>query len=187
MFDRNNYGNRGFTVVEIVIALALIAVFITLPIFAYTNYMKKSRDSQRKNDIGQIQYSLEQYQDANGIYPASLDDLVQEGYLASIPLDPLTDQPYTYGSNADGSDYQLSGTLEDAGSGAAGYIVATPRGATTGNGTPTPTQPGGGGVVPTGSQYYSFSNKNPNPNSNSNTSSELMAGNECKRQPGWKI
>jgi prepilin-type N-terminal cleavage/methylation domain-containing protein len=154
MFDTRTHGNKGFTVVEIVIALALIAVFITLPIFAYTNYMKKSRDSQRKNDIGQIQYSLEQYQDTNGVYPASLEDLVQEGYLAAIPIDPLTKQPYTYGSNADGTDYQLSGNLEDAGGNAAGYIVATPRGTTTGGGTPTPTVPGGGGgTVPTGSQF----------------------------------
>lgn len=46
---------RGYTIIEIVIAISLIAIFIALPIFAYSNFMQKSRDGQRKADISRLQ------------------------------------------------------------------------------------------------------------------------------------
>lgn len=110
--------NTGFTVIEIVIALAIIAIFITLPIFAYSNYTKKSRDAERSNDIGQLQYALEQYKQNNGVYPESLTELVEEGYMATVPNDPMFDESnpsgspyqYSYSSNADGTDYSADST-----------------------------------------------------------------------------
>jgi prepilin-type N-terminal cleavage/methylation domain-containing protein len=40
--------SRGFTLIEIIIAITLIAFFVTLPILAYSSYLKKTRDAQRK-------------------------------------------------------------------------------------------------------------------------------------------
>lgn len=82
----------GYTILEIVIAISLIAIFIALPIFAYNSFMKRSRDAQRKSDVSKIQAALEQYKTDNGVYPSALDDLVEEGYLAELPVDPLDGQ-----------------------------------------------------------------------------------------------
>ena len=61
--------DRGFTLLEIIIAISLIAFFITLPILAYSSYLKKTRDTQRKNSVNQIQSALEIYRANNGKYP----------------------------------------------------------------------------------------------------------------------
>lgn len=140
--------SRGFTLTEILIALAIVAVFITLPMLAYGNYMKKSRDLKRKNDISALQQSIEQYKANNGVYPDDtdwMDTLVSGGYIPdgledpkdgdSIPGETGLTYGYSYNVNASGTDYTLTARLEGsgsdvgggAGSGAA-YYVSTPSG-----------------------------------------------------------
>lgn len=117
---------RGFTLLEIIIAISLIAFFVTLPILAYSNYLKKTRDTQRKNSVNQIQSALEQYRANNGKYPPNetwKDVLVAQGYLPSIPVDPFDGQGVTdeagvyygfdYSASPDGQSYLLSARLEE--------------------------------------------------------------------------
>ena len=126
--------SRGFTLLEIIIAISLIAFFITLPILAYSSYLKKTRDVQRKNSINQVQAALEQYRANNGKYPPTdtwKDVLVSQGYLPSIPKDPMDGQSVTgesgvyygfdYSASADGQSYQLTGRLEENQPGGKGY------------------------------------------------------------------
>lgn len=135
---------RGYTIIEIVIAISLIAIFIALPVFAYSNFMQKSRDGQRKADISRLQSALESYKTDNGVYPAALAELVDEGYIAELPVDPLDGQAvpdvgnstfgYEYYASTDGNTYNLLAPLEEGGAtGGAGssnkrYIVANPAG-----------------------------------------------------------
>jgi type II secretory pathway pseudopilin PulG len=117
---------RGFTMLEIIIAVTLIVLFIALPILAYTNYMKKSRDTKRKDDINKISAALELYKANNGRYPDPLnwqEALVEGGYLAEIPVDPRDGDQipggngksfgYEYNVGANGQSFTLSGVLED--------------------------------------------------------------------------
>jgi general secretion pathway protein G len=83
---------HGFSLTEIIIAIALIAIFITLPALAFTNYLKQSRDEKRKTDINKIQSALEAYKAENGVYPEDLEKLIEEGYISEIPADPMNGQ-----------------------------------------------------------------------------------------------
>lgn len=145
---------RGFTIIEIVISLGLIAVFITLPVFAYSSYLQKARDIQRKNDIQQLEAALVQYRAEEGEYPASLDMLVAAGVITSIPFDPLFSAlniesdlyGYRYEVRTDLQAFTLIAALEERAAGdAIQYIVATSAGISYPVGTPTPTSP----VTPT--------------------------------------
>jgi prepilin-type N-terminal cleavage/methylation domain-containing protein len=133
----------GFTIVEIMIALAIVAIFVTMPILAYSNYARSQRDIKRKSDINQIQQVLEQYKASTGTYPTTdnFDTvLVTNGYLPELPKDPTegktvsgTDLLYTYEYlSEDGSSYQISTLLENkdktAGTNEVSYYVATPAG-----------------------------------------------------------
>jgi hypothetical protein len=77
-------------------------------------------DAQRIVDLSALQLSIEQYRKANGRFPPTLADLfpsfapadVNGQPLAAPPVDPVTRQPYTYLVASDGSNYQLSATLE---------------------------------------------------------------------------
>jgi type II secretory pathway pseudopilin PulG len=114
----------AFTMIEIVITISLIGLFIAIPIFAYSNYLKSSRDLRRKNDINQIQAALEQYKSRTGQYPAgdNLQILQSMNLLPNIPQDPLHGQPipgeavltydYVYTPTESLNDYELLARLE---------------------------------------------------------------------------
>jgi prepilin-type N-terminal cleavage/methylation domain-containing protein len=114
----------GFTMIEIIIAISLIGLFVTVPILAYSNYVKSSRDIRRKNDINQVQAALEQYKSRIGKYPTAenLQILQETNLLPDIPTDPLQGQPipgedtlvynYAYTPSEDLQDYQLLARLE---------------------------------------------------------------------------
>lgn len=62
---------NGFTIVELLIVIVVIAILATISIVAYNGVQAKARDSQRKYDIGQLAKALELYYADNGQYPAS--------------------------------------------------------------------------------------------------------------------
>lgn len=92
---------KGFTVIELSVAVAIIAVLASVAMFSYQDAKKKARDTQRLNDIKQLQLSLRMYRDANSSgYPASTvgGELVTSvagvgqllvPYLTSVVTDPM--------------------------------------------------------------------------------------------------
>lgn len=64
---------RGFTLIEILIVIAIIAVLAALLIPASSGIIKKSRDTQSLNNLAQISKGLEVYVAENGKYPYSYD------------------------------------------------------------------------------------------------------------------
>ncbi|MCX7997021.1 MAG: prepilin-type N-terminal cleavage/methylation domain-containing protein [Patescibacteria group bacterium] len=131
----------GFTLTEILIALAIMAVLIILPVVAYSNHLKTSRDLKRKQDLGQIQSAMEQYKANTGTYPANeswQNDLVAGGYLVELPLDPYHGRGvpgetgltygYLYEASENGTSYRLIARLEN---GDSSYYVVSPAGLAT--------------------------------------------------------
>lgn len=115
--------SKAFTIVEILIAISIVAIFITMPVLAYSNYSRSQRDIKRKSDINQIQQALTQYKSATGAYPdeATWDtDLINAGYLPKLPVDPAdgrtvpnSDLQFQYDYNSDGVQYELTAVLEN--------------------------------------------------------------------------
>ena len=90
---------NGFSLLEIIIAITIIALFTVLPILAYTSYLKKSRDEKRKSDITKVAQALESYKAEKGTYPPDLQSLVTSGFLPEIPKDPLEGQAVPWDIN----------------------------------------------------------------------------------------
>ncbi len=99
--------NRGFTLIEITIVIAVIAVLSTI-VYAGVGVMReKARDAQRKSDIGQIQVALRLYKEDVGTYPViDNGEVIGDGigaldvslaaYLPSVPQDPKMSSDVTY-------------------------------------------------------------------------------------------
>ncbi|MDO8579741.1 MAG: prepilin-type N-terminal cleavage/methylation domain-containing protein [bacterium] len=105
---------KGFTLIELVIVLAIIGIFTAIVFGSITTSRSKARDNSRIADMKTIQLALALYYDVNQIYPVdfrTLDDVGQK-YLPSIPKDPQTQQDYVY--NLSGDKYCLGVTLEDS-------------------------------------------------------------------------
>lgn len=118
---------KGFTLIEVLVATTIIAVLTVVGIVSYVSVNKRSRDAKRKSDVEQIRSALEMYRADYGYYPnagtgvwtdtANLTSTLVTTYLPTIPTDPKSaTQTYRYmATNLSGANYYgycLSGLLE---------------------------------------------------------------------------
>jgi len=117
----NGKFRKGFTLVEIIVVIAIIAILTSFLIANFTNIRRTTRDAQRKLDLRGIQASLEIYRSDEGSYPPSLPltgcgdpwVVVSVTYIQSIPCDPLaSNTQYNYTLLPSGN-YTLVACLEN--------------------------------------------------------------------------
>ncbi len=100
---------KAFTLIELLLAMALLAILAILLIGNFTTTLKRGRDSQRKNDLNQLQKVLELYYDDNNTYPPFTDIFNKKlctaddcnsstsvTYMVKTPRDPSTAYTYVY-------------------------------------------------------------------------------------------
>ncbi len=120
---------KGFTLVELLVVLALLSVIISgiILLINPAAILGKSNDARRKRDLRQIQTALELYRTDQGAYPITgsssfptCDSTLQSGasiYMNKVPCDPLANpawgRNYFYTSTT-GSSYTLWACLENA-------------------------------------------------------------------------
>jgi general secretion pathway protein G len=91
-----DYQERGFTLIEIIIVFTLIGILVGLGLPQYTTSVKRAREVILKEDLFQMRKLINQYYTDKGKYPVSLQTLVDEQYLRSIPIDPITKSSQTW-------------------------------------------------------------------------------------------
>lgn len=101
----------GFTIVELLVVIVVIAVLASISIVAFTGVQQRAKDSQRKSDIATIQKALELYKGENGTYPgcngakyvpngvtandyqtcpvSSLTSALVPNFISTLPKDPV--------------------------------------------------------------------------------------------------
>jgi general secretion pathway protein G len=82
--------DAGFTLVELMIVMAIIGVLAVVAIPKFEASLKLARESVLKEDLHVMRAAIDSYTMDKQKAPQSLDDLVQEGYLRAIPEDPMT-------------------------------------------------------------------------------------------------
>ncbi len=70
-FFNNTQKHKGFTMIEVVVAVAIIALLASVVILSIQEIKKKSRDAQRYSDMSNIELALRLYKDSNGEYPTT--------------------------------------------------------------------------------------------------------------------
>ncbi len=89
-------GRRGFTLIEIVIVVGIIGILLSIAVPQYKNHLVKAREAVLRENLFILRKQIDLYYQDKGKYPDSLQALVQENYLRSIPVDPITQSPTTW-------------------------------------------------------------------------------------------
>lgn len=87
---------KGFTLIEIIIVFTLIGILVGLGIPQYRYAAKRAREAVLKEDLFILRKLINHYYTDKGSYPLSLQTLVDEQYLRSIPIDPMTKSSQTW-------------------------------------------------------------------------------------------
>ena len=87
---------RGFTLMEIVIVLTVIAILTTVALPVYNKHMKYAKETVLKQDLYELRAAIDKYTIDKERAPQSLQDLVTSGYLKKIPVDPMTKSADTW-------------------------------------------------------------------------------------------
>lgn len=106
---------KGFTLIELLVVIAIIGILASVVLASLNSARERSRDARRVSDVRQVQLALELAFDSDGAYPSATSTLINDGYLAVWPNDPLAAQSYGYAANANGTSYVVSATLENDG------------------------------------------------------------------------
>ena len=83
---------RGFTLLEIMVVLAIVVVLATLAAGQYQRTVIRAHETALKSNLSVMRHAINDYTLDKECGPSSLDDLVSQGYIGAIPEDPTTHQ-----------------------------------------------------------------------------------------------
>jgi general secretion pathway protein G len=111
----------GFTLLELLITIAIIGLLTGISIFALSGAREQARDGKRKSDLETIRSALELYKADCNVYPSTISVTSITGsctggsntYLTVVPKDPTSDSYYDYEPNGTNTSYTLCTYLEN--------------------------------------------------------------------------
>jgi len=83
-------GQRGFTLIELTIVMAIVAVLMSVALPIYNRSIIRAKESVLKNNLFTMRTVIDEYTYNKQKAPQTLNDLVSDGYLREIPVDPMT-------------------------------------------------------------------------------------------------
>jgi general secretion pathway protein G len=107
---RRHRSQSGFTLIELMIVMAIIGILATLAIPSFVVAVKHAREAVLKEDLQTMRSAIDSYTMDKQKAPQSLDDLIQDGYLKSVPEDPMTHSKDTWVTDSSDAMYSLDQT-----------------------------------------------------------------------------
>jgi len=115
----------GFTLIELMIVISIIAILVSVAVPAYRESVVRARESVLRQNLFTLRSVISQYTLDKQKAPQGLDDLVSAGYLKQIPQDPMTTRNDTWTTDQETDtimslDQQGEGGIVDVHSGSSG-------------------------------------------------------------------
>jgi len=110
---------RAFTLIELVIVLAILALLLTVAVPRYFTHIQRAKEATLKQDLATMRDAIDKFHGDRGRYPESLEELVTQRYIRSVPVDPITDSGGTW-KVLPPPDSDAKGVVYDVKSGAEG-------------------------------------------------------------------
>jgi general secretion pathway protein G len=87
---------RGFTLIELMVVMSVIALLLTIAVPRYFQGVDKAREAVLKEDLNRMRGAIDQFYADRGVYPSNLEELVERDYVRRIPEDPITESKTTW-------------------------------------------------------------------------------------------
>ena len=119
-------GSAGFTLIELLVVVAIIGILATVAVGQYRNSIQRAKEATLKESLFLMRTQINLYFADKGKYPYDLNALVDDQYMARVPVDPITQSADTWiveYSEMDESDISTEPGIENVKSGAAGVSL----------------------------------------------------------------
>lgn len=108
---------KGFTLIELIVSIVIVALLSVVAMVNFSGSRAKARDSRRVADLEKIRMALEMARQLGTTYPSSLDYLVTNSFIQSIPSNPKgSAYSVSYQRSAGNYKYEIGTSMEDLGS-----------------------------------------------------------------------
>src|SRR5262245_7489912 len=109
----------GFTLVELLVVMAIIATLLTIALPRYFGSVDKSKEVTLRQSLNVMRDAIDKFYADNGRYPDKLEELVEKRYIRAVPVDPITESTTTW-VLVPSPDAAAKGAIYDVRSGAEG-------------------------------------------------------------------
>ena len=86
----------GYTLIELMIVMAIISIMMAIAIPMYQKTLLRTKESLLRNNLFTMRTVIDEYTFDKKKAPKTLQDLVSEGYLRAVPVDPITGSDQTW-------------------------------------------------------------------------------------------
>ena len=107
---RSRKHEAGFTLLELMIVMAIIGVLAMVAVPSFIGALKQAREAVLKEDLHVLRAAIDSYTMDKMKAPQSLDDLIQDGYMREIPEDPMTHSKQTWVTDTSDAMHSLDQT-----------------------------------------------------------------------------
>jgi general secretion pathway protein G len=87
---------RGYTLIELIIVMAIISILLSIAVPLYQKSLLRTKESLLKNNLFTLRTVIDEYTFDKQKAPQTLQDLVSQGYLRAVPIDPITGSDQTW-------------------------------------------------------------------------------------------
>ncbi len=81
---------RAFTLIELLVVLAVLAVLVSMVAPSYLEHVSTAREATLRHNLQGLRTTIDQFYRDKGRYPVTLEELVAQRYIRTVPVDPIT-------------------------------------------------------------------------------------------------
>ncbi len=87
---------RGFTLIELLVVLAIMGALLTLVVPRYFEQAERAKETVLRENLTVMRASIDRFHGDRGLYPQTLEELVERRYLREVPMDTVTGSRTTW-------------------------------------------------------------------------------------------
>jgi general secretion pathway protein G len=89
-FGGGRHRRRGYTLIELIIVMAIVSILMAIAVPMYQKSLRRTKESMLHSHLFTLRTVIDEYTFDKKKAPQTLQDLVSEGYLRAVPIDPVT-------------------------------------------------------------------------------------------------